>query len=484
MRFQVLSHAGLSVTGGGVNLLFDPWLIGSAYWRSWWNYPPVATHLVASLRPDFICLTHIHWDHFHGVTLRKFDRGTPVIIPYGSCTRMKDDLQGIGFRNIIELRHGKAVQLSPAFRLTVYHVLALDSTVVVESEGITLLNANDCKLMGWPLQQVLDRHPRIDFAFRSHSAANARLCYETIGEPLQHHDQPRHYLSDFARFACATKARYAIPFASNHCFLHDEAFRYNENITTPQTVDSYFRQHSIDTPELRIMVSGDSWSSTDGFSIAGGDWFERRDEHLAEYRAAMQPKLAEQAALERSVRVEAQDLEKYFTRFCKALPAPLRRWFRGFPIAWIVSSGDIRNAFEVDIAGGGRTRVLDTVTDECQPIQVYTAAFILDRCLASSLFSHLTVSKRVRFRTTRAGERQMNMLNMLLSLYEFDILPLRSVVRPRSVRAWLPRWREAVMYAQLLLELLVTRKVDLAHYLPTERRFEEDARPLSDIMPG
>jgi hypothetical protein len=34
----VLSHAGLSVTGSGVNLICDPWLVGSCYWRSWWNY--------------------------------------------------------------------------------------------------------------------------------------------------------------------------------------------------------------------------------------------------------------------------------------------------------------------------------------------------------------------------------------------------------------------------------------------------------------
>src|SRR6185295_4916310 len=76
MLFQILSHAGLLVQGAGKTLVCDPWLVGSAYWRSWWNYPPVPRGLAESLRPDFIYLTHVHWDHFHGPTLRKFPRDT------------------------------------------------------------------------------------------------------------------------------------------------------------------------------------------------------------------------------------------------------------------------------------------------------------------------------------------------------------------------------------------------------------------------
>lgn len=50
----------MAVRAGGKELLFDPWLVGSTYWRSWWNYPPVPRALVDTLKPDFIYLTHIH----------------------------------------------------------------------------------------------------------------------------------------------------------------------------------------------------------------------------------------------------------------------------------------------------------------------------------------------------------------------------------------------------------------------------------------
>ena len=44
---------------------------------------------------------------------------------------------------------------------------------MVEAEDAVILNANDAKFMGGPLDQILQRHPRIDFALRSHSLANA-----------------------------------------------------------------------------------------------------------------------------------------------------------------------------------------------------------------------------------------------------------------------------------------------------------------------
>src|SRR3954467_9848125 len=160
MYFQVLSHAGLHVKGSGISLVCDPWIVGSAYWRSWWNYPPVPAGLAESLRPDFIYLTHIHWDHFHGPSLRKFPRSTRILIPRGSSTRMKRDLHQLGFHDIQELRHGEKRELAPGFFLTSYQFYPFtDSAAIIECKGITLFNANDAKFMGAPLKQILRRHP-------------------------------------------------------------------------------------------------------------------------------------------------------------------------------------------------------------------------------------------------------------------------------------------------------------------------------------
>jgi UDP-MurNAc hydroxylase len=177
MEFQVLSHAGLLIRSRHTTLVCDPWLVGSVYWRSWWNYPPVSKDLVESLHPDFVYLTHIHWDHFQGVSLGRFDPATTVFVPKSpSDRRMVGDLTDIGFSGVIEVAHGESVRLDPGFTITSYHFGPCpDSVLVAECEGVTILNANDAKVMGRPLEQILEGHAPIDFVLSSHSSANSRV---------------------------------------------------------------------------------------------------------------------------------------------------------------------------------------------------------------------------------------------------------------------------------------------------------------------
>jgi len=355
MRFQILSHAGLRVEARGVELVMDPWLIGSCYWRSWWNYPPVAPELVASLRPDFIYLTHVHWDHFHGVSLRRFPLTTPILVPKGHHDRMKRDLVDIGFRDVRELRHRESVSLGDGVRLTSYQFLpSLDSAVVIEADGVTLLNANDAKFMGAPLDDLLRRHPPIDFMFRSHSSANARLCYEVVDAPGQTLDDESGYISSFLAFGRRTAARYAIPFASNHCFLHADTFDLNHTVQTPLMVEERARAEPPGGPEVVLMVSGDGWSSESGFSIAADNrrWFRDRDAHLQAYREAQRGKLEAFYRKEAAARVAPGAVEKYFAAFARAIPAPLRRLYRHTPLTYVLRAGERLSCFEVNLSTG------------------------------------------------------------------------------------------------------------------------------------
>ena len=85
MKFTVLGHACLYIEHKEIRFLIDPWLIGSCYWRSWWNYPEVSQDLVNNINPTHIYLTHLHWDHYHGPTLRKFQDSNPKILVAAFC---------------------------------------------------------------------------------------------------------------------------------------------------------------------------------------------------------------------------------------------------------------------------------------------------------------------------------------------------------------------------------------------------------------
>lgn len=464
MEFTVLSHAGLSVSGAGTTLLCDPWLVGSCYWRSWWNYPPPSEELVASLRPDVISLSHIHWDHFHGVSLRRFDPATPILVPRGHHDRMRRDLEWLGFTEVRELRHGRRVELGDDFAVTSYQFGPfLDSALVIESEGVTLFNVTDAKLMGRPLQQVLDRHPDIDVVFRSHSSANGRLCFEILDDPTDPVDDEERYVRSFVDFVVRTGATHAVPFASNHCFLHREVFDLNHTIKTPQMVLDEMAARGIDRPEAHVMVSGDTWSSDEGFTVADGDWFTDRDAHLARYHEDVADRLEATYEEEAAAEIDLDALRAYFSTLSAALPRPLRRFFCRRPVAYVLTAGDRHEAFLVDLAAG-TVEPLPSVDDHRHPAQVHVAAHILNQCIERDLFSHLPISKRVRYRVTKADKRTIQVLNLVFNLYEYDYLPLRRNVNRRFARNWVDRWRELLLYGRAATDLALGRGIDVERY--------------------
>ncbi|HEY5322839.1 MAG TPA: MBL fold metallo-hydrolase, partial [Caldimonas sp.] len=234
MEFRILSHAAMWVRSGGTSVVIDPWLVGSCYWRSWWNFPRAVFDEREMAAVDAVILSHLHWDHWHGPSLRKLFAGKTVLIPDEPGLRSGRDLRTIGFRGVRRLPHGKTVEIG-ALRITLYQFgrYVNDAAIVVEGEGVTLLNANDAKIAGWPLRHLVARHGPIDFAFRSHSSANARVCWRLEGDAAYVVDDHEHYMRSFVQFMDAVQPRYAVPFASNHCHLHDDVFAFNDMIATP-----------------------------------------------------------------------------------------------------------------------------------------------------------------------------------------------------------------------------------------------------------
>ena len=98
-----------------------------------------------------------------------------------------------------------------------------------------------------------------------------------------HQDDQSRYSREFAEFVDATGARYCVPFASNHCFLHPETLRFNSIINFSYSVKKYFAEHGIVKPECVVMAPGDSWDDLAGFQLGRSDWYTRFDEKVSEY---------------------------------------------------------------------------------------------------------------------------------------------------------------------------------------------------------
>lgn len=473
MKFTILSHAGLAIEHAGIQVVCDPWLIGSCYWRSWWNFPEPDPDLVRNLAPDYIYLTHLHWDHFHGPSLKKlFRRDTRVIVPKTCTRRMVDDLTWLGFGNIIEISHGASMDLGADMRLHSYQFgLGVDSAAVFTGGGYTLFDCNDCKFFGLPLRQILRAHPKIDFIFRSHSSASpVPFCIENHDKLFGAASELAYDSADqFARCALHVGARYAIPFASNHCFLHRETQRFNATATTPDLAKQRFSVLSRQSPnesECVVMPPGSSWSDRRGFELSPFD-FSKRDEYVAAMLERHSTSLAKQYETETGTLADFAAFKLYFAQLLAAIPWLVRR--RLDPLVFRVRDRDGVRDWLIDprkrliAEQGERTR-------DCVIFQVHAA--VVNDCAKQKMFSVWTASKRLRIHLPSAAHlRIANFWMTILDLYEVDLLPLAKNLSFRALGVRLRRWREPVEVAVIIMRRVFFRKafsVSALYPLPGE----------------
>ena len=439
MRFTILSHAGLLVENGDVALVVDPWTVGSCYWRSWWNLPEPPQQLLEALRPTHVYLTHLHWDHFHGPSLRRFARDTQFIVPTFNNDRMVRDLAHLGFSNVVELQHGEKMDLG-GLDIQSYQFLN-DSALVVSDGDRTILNANDAKVFGLPLEQVLSDHPSIDFALRSHSNASAYpYCiedYETLCPELR----PRTaYMDEFARFATRVGATHAIPFASNHCFLHPETRQFNGLAVTPSEVkrrfDELVEQGELADSECVVMAPGSSWSTENGFDLVAFD-YDDIDDYVDKLGVRHAETIARQLAEEAQAQLDEDAFVRYFERFLDAIPRLMARKLGTFEMR--VVEGGAERPFGIDAVH--RTVVEGSVDDPT--FSVRCEALIINDCVRFDMFSVWTPSKRLSVRV-RDRESVSAVLTFfaLLDGMELEYLPLRRNLDRRMLASSVRRWRE------------------------------------------
>jgi UDP-MurNAc hydroxylase len=460
MKITVLSHAGLCLEHNGVKVVSDPWLVGSCYWRSWWNFPEPPNALIENLQPDYIYLTHLHWDHFHGPSLKKlFAPETRILVPKVHTTRMLRDLEWLGFKNVTEIPHGGQVKLGEDFTLHSYQFgLGVDSAMLVSGGGYTVFNCNDSKCFGLPLQQITEQFPKIDFVLRSHSSATAvPYCIEGYEADFANMRSQQDYIEEFSHFALHIGARYAIPFASNHCFLHKDTFRFNDKAVRPEDIRPYYQQLATQMQlesECVVMAPGSSWSETAGFQIAPFD-YAGLDSYLHDMLSKHGAALERQYDKETQTLADFESFQTYFRGFLKAIPWVIRQWLK------------LRFVFRTHDAQGEHNWLVDMATNNIQalpaPTQndvvIETPAIVLNDCTQIWMFSAWTPSKRLKIHLpSPAHLKTVNLLFALLDFYELEVFPIANNLSLRPLGVWLRRWREWVAAGQLILNHKVLRR--------------------------
>jgi len=440
MQFTVVGHSSLFVESEGTNLLVDPWLIGSCYWRSWWHYPPIGELEEAWLQAENIYLTHHHFDHFHYPSLRRLNHDATVYVPRFAVDFMAGELRDIGFSRIVEMPHGATFELGPTFAITSYQYGFDDSTLIAADNTATLANFNDCKIRGRALDQILARHGSPTFVFKNHSWAQGYPHCYTSPDPADLEVLSRgQYAADFIETVRDTKAAYAIPFASNVCLLHPETRQYNDIAITPFEVADAFAR--VDPPNATLVVMGphDRWSAESGFACA--DWTEAFDD-----RAARVDQLADEMAdkIEKYQVAEAANtlsfaaFDAHLGTFLTALP-PGARFILNRPVAFEVA-GDDEPYWVLDFAARQVRRQATPPPDVASIIRLDDG--LLSDAIDKNILGMVHISMRLSVELAAGGINVDLMFWAFLALWEIGYLPVQEHFDRRTLGVVWRRRRE------------------------------------------
>jgi UDP-MurNAc hydroxylase len=286
-------------------------------------------------------------------------------------------------------------------------------------------------------------------------------CIEGYRDMFPDMRTQQNYIEEFSRFTLHIGARYAIPFASNHCFLHRETMHFNDTAVLPDDVQAYYKRlaaRSNIASERIVMAPGSSWGDNDGFRLVPFDYW-KREEHIYSMLARHRDALVFQYAKEDGAIADFASFRTYFLGLILSIPWVVRKWLM---IRIIFRTRDTpgEHNWLVDLASA---KVEETsAVGDCPVIEV--PALILNECANVRMFSVWTASKRLRIHLpSRERLKSLVIFLFLLDLYGHQILPLRKNFSWRAGVVRLRRWREIIEMGRMFLKHVVFRRpIDIA----------------------
>lgn len=245
MRVTYFVNAMMMFESSKTRVLCDPWITFDGESVSGlYNFPQTSMTRdgVASLKPDYIHITHTHADHFDAPTLALFPRETPVIVSWYDNNFTARSVAKLGFRNVIvsdpangiPLNGGDHCWLEPS---AVYP--EVDSIGTFRLDGRVIVNANDNPFSAEQCASIKARYGPIDLACVPFSYQGPYPAfYENLSEAEKYQKaeerRQRHY-DTVIKFAQGLDADYLFPFAGGAAYGGRKALLYPfYGVGTPQ----------------------------------------------------------------------------------------------------------------------------------------------------------------------------------------------------------------------------------------------------------
>ena len=258
VAIEFVNHASFILEFGGVRVINDPWLFGSAFndgWRLLRDYP---FDLERFSEIDYIWISHEHPDHFSPLVLNSIPEnireGVTVLFQKTIDRKVVDFCSSIGF-NTRELIHNEPVTLGDRFSVVCGTVPMYDSWIMYDCDGLKVLNINDCIVDGDARAEDIQRLVgSVDLLFTQFSYAGWKGNPE---DTALRRTSAASKLEAMKKQIEVFKPEWTVPFASFAYFSHEENRHSNDCVNRPQDA---VRAIKGTGSKAVVMYPGDEWT--------------------------------------------------------------------------------------------------------------------------------------------------------------------------------------------------------------------------------
>ncbi|MGZ3866254.1 MAG: MBL fold metallo-hydrolase [Bacteroidia bacterium] len=260
MKITYVSHAALLIEVGGIKILTDPWLKGSAYCDQWFLFPRPSVERTFS-DVDFVLYSHGHEDHLHPDSLSLINPKTKIFYPYSWYGGAKEFFEQMGFQNLTEAINEKTYTLCEDTRVT-YFSNNMDNVIVIEYKNKVIVNVNDAlpsaphAIINNIVDKIKKRWPKPDYVFSSYGgAAYFPNCVRFKDKNDMEIGKTRElfFLNNFCDFVQKLSPKYAVPFASDFVLLDDDQQWINETKFPRNKIKEYYKERTKNSTNVEIL---------------------------------------------------------------------------------------------------------------------------------------------------------------------------------------------------------------------------------------
>jgi len=265
LKLTYLQSASILMEDDGVKVLSDPWLIDGAYFGSWAIYPPFNFKPEDFYDVDYIYLSHIHPDHFHGPTLEGMNKDIPILILNYLEKSLKNNIEQIGFK-VTELEHNKRIHLKNNLHINIlaadncnpelcgkflgcglmekkFGATWIDSMCVIDNNENVFVNTNDCpfELAKHPLQTVKNIYKNIDMLCVGYGGAGPYpQCFDLSDneKKIEADKKLKQFLAMGESYVSLIEPKYFMPFAGRYT-LTGRNHKLNQYTGVPELEEAF-----------------------------------------------------------------------------------------------------------------------------------------------------------------------------------------------------------------------------------------------------